>query len=84
MLTSPDPADPENRFLFKKDTGIMLCGDDCDFVRRSMIDQLRKSEPIVEIIDSTQEGHVHRASSLAGLPTFRAALGLPPIATPEW
>jgi hypothetical protein len=87
-LTEPDAKDPENRFVFRKDTGVMLTGDDSDFLRRIIVDQLLENEPVVEITDTTQEGQIHRSTSIAGLKTLTAAVEARnrsgPSAKPRW
>ena len=88
ILIEPDPKDPENRFLFRKDTGVMLTGDDSDFTRRIIVDKLLENEPVVEITDTTQEGQIHRSTSIAGLKTLTAAFEARnrsgPLVTPRW
>ncbi|KIW76525.1 hypothetical protein Z517_11271 [Fonsecaea pedrosoi CBS 271.37] len=55
------------------DTGIMVLGDDSDMIRRCIVDRLME-ETIIELIDSTDENLVHRATSVAGLETLASAL----------
>lgn len=51
----------------------MLTGDDSEFMRRQIVDTLLDCEPVVEIIDTTEEGQTHRSATIAGLKTLSAA-----------